>query len=118
MCKQMNERKETDQLQSFIEHKEEARYLINLFSFHNAHLIRRILPRKLTAPTPIFKDRSASHLEIAEELHASLLEKKEETKKKRAKTALKKKRAADELLEQAQKDSSERQNKRNKVNPG
>ncbi|KAL0565044.1 hypothetical protein V5O48_016988 [Marasmius crinis-equi] len=76
----------------------DARYLINLFSFHNAHLIRRVLPRALTAPIPLLEDRLSKHVEIAEELHVTLVEKKAETQRKRAETVLKKRKAAEEAV--------------------
>ncbi|KAG7087903.1 hypothetical protein E1B28_011950 [Marasmius oreades] len=82
--KRMNERKETEQTQSFIEHKEEGRYLINLHSFHNAHLIRHVLPRELCTTEPLFPNCLEKHLEIASKLQGSLAKKKEATRQRRA----------------------------------
>ncbi|KAK1235337.1 hypothetical protein PQX77_001447 [Marasmius sp. AFHP31] len=109
--KRMNERQETDQVQTYIEHKEDARFLINLFSFHNSHLIRRALPRTLTAPTPLFRDRLNKHLEIGEALYKTLVEKKEETQRKRAET-IRKRKAAEQATETEATDS-----KRSRVTP-
>ena len=36
--------------ESVIEHKPLDRYLINMHAFHNAHLIRAVLPQDLTIP--------------------------------------------------------------------
>ncbi|THU81725.1 hypothetical protein K435DRAFT_823377 [Dendrothele bispora CBS 962.96] len=57
----MQERVKSDQTESFIEHKPVDRFLINLCAFHNSHLIRRILPRELTAPIPVFTNHRGEH---------------------------------------------------------
>ncbi|KAG7093258.1 hypothetical protein E1B28_006941 [Marasmius oreades] len=90
--KRINERKETDQMQAFIEHKSDRHYLINLFSFHNAHLVRHVLPCELTVPVMMFPNRLEKHLEITKDLYSSLIMKKAETQKKRANTIQTKKR--------------------------
>lgn len=67
----MQERRETDQNVHFIEHKSDNRFVVNLSAFHNAHLLRRALPRSLTAPVPLFPDRKAKHDELAQKLRGT-----------------------------------------------
>ncbi|THU93255.1 hypothetical protein K435DRAFT_670511, partial [Dendrothele bispora CBS 962.96] len=83
----MQERVKSDQTESFIEHKPVDRFLINLCAFHNSHLIRRILPRELTAPIPLFADRRREHNRCAEVLRHVVGKRKEQTKKKQEETA-------------------------------
>ncbi|KAJ3861980.1 hypothetical protein EV359DRAFT_2062, partial [Lentinula novae-zelandiae] len=56
---------------SFIEHKNDDWYLINTHALHNANLIRKLLPRELTAPQTLHNDREAYHHEIAGKLRVS-----------------------------------------------
>lgn len=65
------ERHETDQNQDFIEHRPLARFLLNTHAFHNAHLIREVVPRHLTRPIPYVEDRKSHHHRIASILRAS-----------------------------------------------
>ncbi|KAK7007276.1 hypothetical protein R3P38DRAFT_3212995 [Favolaschia claudopus] len=44
-----------------VSHSPEQRFLINMHALHNAHLIRDVLPRSLTAPTPYLQDLAASY---------------------------------------------------------
>ncbi|OBZ75013.1 hypothetical protein A0H81_05601 [Grifola frondosa] len=53
-----------------------------MHALHNAHLIRAILPRNLTAPIPLFTDRRTKHFEIAKMLRDS-----QETKRAARKAA-------------------------------
>lgn len=64
----MQERIETPITEAFIEHKPVDIFLINTHAFHNAHLIRAILPRDLTAPIPYAPDRRSHHDQIAQNL--------------------------------------------------
>ncbi|KAJ7060399.1 hypothetical protein C8F01DRAFT_1292764 [Mycena amicta] len=50
------ERRLTDKTEAVIEHKDPAIFLINTCAFHNAHLLRRTLPRELVRPIPIYAD--------------------------------------------------------------
>lgn len=91
--KHKQERCETDQDEYFLEHKSDDRFVVNLHAFHNAHLVRRALPRELTAPTPLFADRCVQHDEMAKCLRGIQGVKREATRKKREET---KKRKADQ----------------------
>ncbi|KAH9846572.1 hypothetical protein C2E23DRAFT_743786, partial [Lenzites betulinus] len=63
------ERVESSVREKFIEHQLNVhRYIINLHSLHNPHLIRSILPRELVAPVPHFSDRHSEHCRLAQVL--------------------------------------------------
>jgi len=53
--------------ESFIEHCDVSRWIINTHSLHNGHLLRRCLPRDLTVPIPIIDPtkREEEHRKIA-----------------------------------------------------
>ncbi|THU98413.1 hypothetical protein K435DRAFT_795704 [Dendrothele bispora CBS 962.96] len=95
--KRKQERVESDQVDLFIEHKSDDRFLINLNAFHNTHLVWRVLPRSLTQPISLFNDRRKEHDEIAARLRQTLFSRKEQTQKKRDETAQKKRKAAEEV---------------------
>ncbi|KAJ7261648.1 hypothetical protein C8J57DRAFT_1450891 [Mycena rebaudengoi] len=57
VTRQMQERQESDTLIRSIVHKNDTRYVINTHAFHNAGLLRKILPVALTKPRPLFADR-------------------------------------------------------------
>src|SRR5437016_1933428 len=59
---------EVSEPDSFIEHNPLDRFLINTHAFHNAHLIRAVLPRDLTIPIAYSADRIAHHSSIATKL--------------------------------------------------
>ncbi|KAJ7053540.1 hypothetical protein C8F01DRAFT_941604, partial [Mycena amicta] len=67
----MQERVQSDKTENFIVHTSLERYIINMHSFHNAHLIRATLPRTLWAPVPLFSDRKSKHDEFAASLRNS-----------------------------------------------
>ncbi|KAL6304046.1 hypothetical protein BKA93DRAFT_817730 [Sparassis latifolia] len=60
------ERQDTTINDRFIEHKSDDHFIINLHSLHNPHLIRRLLPRYLTAPIAVYADREQKHAEQAQ----------------------------------------------------
>ncbi|KAF7316136.1 hypothetical protein MIND_00131700 [Mycena indigotica] len=64
----IQERVASEKTEHFVVHKDLDRYIINLHSFHNAHLLRATLPRHLWAPVPLFDDRPAKHIEFATQL--------------------------------------------------
>ncbi|KAH7875341.1 uncharacterized protein C8R40DRAFT_1272362 [Lentinula edodes] len=63
--------------QSSLNTKNDDWYLINTHALHNAHLIRKLLPRELTAPQTLHNDREAYHYEIAEKLRVSQTSKRD-----------------------------------------
>jgi len=80
----MQERTQATVMESYIEHKPLDEYLINTHAFHNAHLIREILPRELTSPVRFRVDRHSYHLEIASQLRRTQDVKRRATALKKA----------------------------------
>ena len=76
----MQERTESGQWKAYIKHKPLNRFVINTHAFHNAHLLRSILPRSLVAPILIHQDREAKHHEIAGNLRVTQESKRRATK--------------------------------------
>jgi hypothetical protein len=74
---------------SFIEHNPLDRFLINTHAFHNAHLVRAVLPRDLTIPIAYSADRIAHHTSVATKLR--------EIQDGKRQNAAEKKKAAAEL---------------------
>ncbi|KAJ7476349.1 hypothetical protein B0H11DRAFT_1727263 [Mycena galericulata] len=103
----MQERVDSGLTDRFIVHKSAERFVINTHAFHNAHLLRQVLPRQLTAPTPLFKDRTAKHYELA----ANLREIKNGKRKRAAeKREAKKQAKADAETAPPDSDIEEREN--------
>ncbi|KAF9526609.1 hypothetical protein CPB83DRAFT_937649 [Crepidotus variabilis] len=75
--KAMQERIESNVDESFIEHKPLDQYLINIHAFHNAHLLREVLPRALVQPIPFMPNRIAHHAAIAKDLRSTQEAKRE-----------------------------------------
>jgi len=90
----IQERVQTELSESVIEHKPLDRFLINTHAFHNAHLIRAILPRDLTIPVAYSADRVAHHFSIATNLR--------EIQDGKRQNAAEKKRAAADLKKAAE----------------
>ncbi|KAJ7678592.1 hypothetical protein B0H17DRAFT_1235485 [Mycena rosella] len=69
----MQERVESDVTESFVKHQPLEQFVINTTAFHNAHLLRRCLPRSAWAPVAMFtpEDRITKHKELAEQLRNS-----------------------------------------------
>jgi glycerophosphoryl diester phosphodiesterase len=64
----IEERVETDKNEPVVEHKPLDRHLINTFSLHNPHLLRKALPRHLTEPIPLIQlaERTKEHAKMAQ----------------------------------------------------
>ncbi|KAI0794995.1 hypothetical protein C8Q75DRAFT_838852 [Abortiporus biennis] len=65
------ERRKTMLLQGKVQHKAVERYLLNIHALHNAHLIRKVLPRSLTMPVPYFTNRNEKHHAFAASLRVT-----------------------------------------------
>ncbi|KAF6765746.1 hypothetical protein DFP72DRAFT_798276 [Ephemerocybe angulata] len=88
------EREETTRTRALIQHVDDTHFVLNIHSVHNAHLLRRVLPRELYAPTPLYADRAAHHALLASELRITQSDKRARTKEKtRATRAANKKKA-------------------------
>ncbi|KDQ28455.1 hypothetical protein PLEOSDRAFT_1041925, partial [Pleurotus ostreatus PC15] len=74
------EREDTGLMDACIEHKPVHQFIINLHAFHNAHLLRTVLPRSLSAPIPLFDDRRSKHNELAASLRVSQTDKRAQQK--------------------------------------
>lgn len=83
---EMQERQQTSRTISLITHEDNGNFVINMHAFHNATLLRKILPRHLTAPKPLYIDRKARHVEIAAGLRITQTEKRARTAAKAAAT--------------------------------
>ncbi|KZV67198.1 hypothetical protein PENSPDRAFT_584337 [Peniophora sp. CONT] len=71
----IQERIETDKVETFIVHAALDSYIVNLHALHNAHRIRRVFDRQLTAPiasSPTPQARRKLHDTLAAELRASV----------------------------------------------
>ena len=72
--------------ESFIEHRDVSRWIINIHSLHNGHLLRRCLPQDIVVPIPITDPvkREEEHHKIATTYRPKQDEKRMEIAKKRA----------------------------------
>ncbi|KAJ7218497.1 hypothetical protein GGX14DRAFT_560838 [Mycena pura] len=75
----IQERVASGRTEAILVHQPLERYIINLSSFHNAHLVREILPRDLWAPVPLYLDRKQHHDNLADRIRV-----KRASKRKRA----------------------------------
>ena len=83
----MQERiKSSEVTESFIEHSDISRWIINTHSLHNGHLLRRCLPQNLISPTPIIDPakRKEEHRKIAAAHRPNQNAKRAEMAQKRA----------------------------------
>jgi hypothetical protein len=109
----IQERVESNITEQFIEHKPLDEYLINTHAFHNAHLIREILPHNLTVPIAFRADRHAHHTQIAVDLRNTRDEKRAATalkaveRRQKAATANEKKRKRGEELNEPADDAGD-----------
>ncbi|KAJ7906752.1 hypothetical protein B0H13DRAFT_2233563 [Mycena leptocephala] len=79
----IQERLKSDLMDMFIVHQPLAHFIINTHVFHNAHLLRQVLPRHLTVPIPLFPDRQAKHYELAATLRVTKDAKRKRAQEKR-----------------------------------
>ncbi|KAJ7073776.1 hypothetical protein C8F01DRAFT_1271598 [Mycena amicta] len=86
----IQERIATSRTISLLEHTDNEHFLVNMTALHNATLLRRVLPRALTVPRPIYIDRRTHHSELAAVLRVSQKSRRAETQAKRRITLAKK----------------------------
>lgn len=69
----MQERVESGLSRTYIEHRPVERFIINTHAFHNAHLLRAILPRSLVSPIPLhpFDEQLTNHTKYAEAIRVA-----------------------------------------------
>ncbi|KAF7374036.1 hypothetical protein MSAN_00284300 [Mycena sanguinolenta] len=96
------EREETNITEAIIEHTEHSRYIINTSAFHNAHLLRRELPRNLARPIPTSNEdeRRTIHEKRASDLRAATSRKRKDRRddaERKAKEAAAARQKAEEL---------------------
>ncbi|KAJ7021780.1 hypothetical protein C8F04DRAFT_879515, partial [Mycena alexandri] len=82
--RRMQERVESDLFNIFIIHEPLDQFIINTHAFHNAHLLRQVLPRALTTPIPLFVDREAKHCELATTLRETKDNRRKHLKEKQS----------------------------------
>ena len=77
--------------ESFIEHGDVPRWIINTHSLHNGHLLRRCLPQELTVPIPLIDPmkREEEHRKIAAAYRPKQDAKRAQAAQKRAEKRLK-----------------------------
>ncbi|KAF8492908.1 hypothetical protein JB92DRAFT_3084990 [Gautieria morchelliformis] len=73
---EQQERVTTKRTTSVLEHQDDTHFILNLFALHNAHLVRQVLPRHLTAPQPLhvrrmYHDKVAAALRVSQALKRS-----------------------------------------------
>jgi len=106
----MQERHETSRTTKLIAHEDSNHFVLNTHALHNAHLLRRVLPRELVAPKPLYEDWTARHYEIAESLRVTQSEKRARTAAKRKATVDAKKKKNQALLGDSDAPESEEEN--------
>ncbi|KAJ7063307.1 hypothetical protein C8F01DRAFT_1229908, partial [Mycena amicta] len=86
----IQERAATSRTMNLLEHADDSHFILNTAGLHNASLVRRVLPRALTVPRPIYTDRRAHHIEIAATLRISQKTRRAMTQEKRRNTLARK----------------------------
>jgi len=96
---QVQERQVTSRKEGFIQHKDDNNFVINMYGIHNATLLRKSLPRHLTAPKALYPDRRLHHGKVAAGLRISQTAKRVQAQAKRKETHAEKKRKRQEAME-------------------
>nr|KIR85476.1 hypothetical protein I308_04170 [Cryptococcus tetragattii IND107] len=66
------ERQMTSKMAPGVDHVDDENFVINLLSLHNPHLIREVLPSRLTDPRRMFEDREAHIEQVLRKLQIGL----------------------------------------------
>lgn len=82
----MQERQETDRITRSIVHNDDTNFIINLHALHNATLLRKFLPRYMTAPRHLFLNRRKRLDELGIQITEQMTVKKAATAAKAAET--------------------------------
>ncbi|KAF8524727.1 hypothetical protein JB92DRAFT_2703097 [Gautieria morchelliformis] len=86
------EREVTEHTVPVLAHADDAHFIINLHALHNASILREMLPRHLTAPTPIHVYSKAFHYQTATQLRVTQDQKRKTSAAKSKATRLENKR--------------------------
>ncbi|KAH6868945.1 hypothetical protein BKA70DRAFT_1491597 [Coprinopsis sp. MPI-PUGE-AT-0042] len=82
-------------------HAPEGCYILNMHALHNAHLIRKTLPRHLVQPIPYFSDSASHRKDAAARLRVIGPQKRANTRKKAQETRARNKKASEGTTEEA-----------------
>jgi hypothetical protein len=63
-------------------HGDDDHFVVNIHALHNAHLLRKALPRQLVQPTPLYQDRYQHHATQAHQLRLLQTGKRDEKNRK------------------------------------
>jgi len=83
---QVQERQVTTRTEKFIKHKDDNHFIINMYAIHNATLLRKSLPRYLTAPKALHQNRQIHHAKVAAGLRVNQTAKRARAQEKRKET--------------------------------
>ena len=100
MQRQVQEHQETEQTVKSICHEDDKHFVVNTHALHNATLLRKFLPRNLTALKPLYNDCEAKHHEIAAKLRVTQAEKRTCTAAKQKATQDAKKKALHAVVDE------------------
>jgi hypothetical protein len=94
-----------------VHHSGDEHFILNMHSLHNASLIRKILPRSLTAIRPLINpaSRVQEHAALANRLRETNTQKRNERKEKRRLQAEKKNKEKEKVAEEADLDTEDEQ---------
>ena len=110
--RQVQECVESEVTEEFIIHEPVHQYIVNTHAFHNAHLLREVVPQELIAPVLLFENHELKHHELAAELCSSQADRREHLKAGREV----KKAAAAEQADSSSGAATQRKQKKRKIN--
>lgn len=100
---QMQEREATEQATLTIKHNDDDHFVVNMHSLHNAHLIRKVFPQEILAPSSRAQEDTGFHLHrrLATNLRAEDSVKKAQAAEKRKATNARKAMEKEAMAAQA-----------------